>query len=122
MLPRKSNIHVDDEDTTKQRDNLDRDGDPAMRRFFADGRGIRHSVDVEAESLYEAAILGVRRFRKDPWLEPIGDATVIDVEVREPATKHALSLNQIERWLSGVTTNPSEASKKAKLKMLLIQS
>ena len=89
---------------------------------FADVRGIRHSVDVEAESLYEAAILGVTRFRKDPWIERVGDATVIEVEVREPATKHALSLNQIERWLSGVTANPSEASKKAKLKMMLVHS
>src|SRR5258707_14526193 len=89
---------------------------------FADVRGIKHSVDVEAESLYEAAILGVSRFRKDPWIERIGESTVIDVEVREPATKHALSLKQIDRWLSGVTANPSEASKKAKLKMMLIQS
>jgi hypothetical protein len=88
---------------------------------FADLRGVRHSVEVEAESLYEAAILGVKRLRNDPWIERIGDATVIDVEVREPATKHALSLKQIERWLSGATANPSEASKKAKLKMLMIQ-
>jgi hypothetical protein len=27
----------------------------------------------------------------------------------------------VERWLSGATTNPNEASKKAKLKVLLMQ-
>lgn len=88
---------------------------------FVDARGMRHVVDVEAESLYEAAVLGVRRFRKDPWIEPIGTATVLDVDVREPSTRHAISLNQVERWLAGATTNPNEASKKAKLKMLLVQ-
>ena len=83
--------------------------------------GVRHSVEVEAESLYEAAVLGVRRLNQNIWSENVGPATVLDVEVREPGSKHALSLQQVERWLAGATTNPSEASKKAKLKMMLIQ-
>ena len=45
---------------------------------------------------------------------------MLDVEVREPATKHAISLQQVERWLAGATSNPNEATKKAKLKMLLV--
>jgi hypothetical protein len=47
-------------------------------------------------------------------------ATVLEVEVRNPGTTHAISLLQIERWLAGATTNPNEASKKVKLKMLLM--
>jgi hypothetical protein len=88
---------------------------------FVDGRGIRHSADVEADSLYEAVVLGVRRLNQDSWIERIGPGTVLDVEVREPGTKHSISLQQVERWLPGATTNPSEASKKAKLKMMLVQ-
>ena len=83
--------------------------------------GVRHSVEVEAESLYEAAVLGVRRLNQNIWSENVGPATVLDVEVREPGSKHAISLQQVERWLAGATTNPSEASKKAKLKMMLVQ-
>ena len=49
------------------------------------------------------------------------DATVFDVEVREPSTTHAISLLQVERWLAGATTNPMESVKKAKLKNLLLQ-
>jgi hypothetical protein len=89
---------------------------------FTDMRGIRHSADVEAESLYEAAVLGVRRLNADPWLEKIGAATVLDIDVREPGTKHSISLQQLERWLAGATTNPSEAMRKAKLKMMLVKS
>ena len=87
---------------------------------FVDIRGIRHVAEVQAESLYEAAILGMRVFKGDPWIERVGPATVLDVEVREPATKHAISVQQIERWLGGATTSPNEASKKAKLKMLMM--
>ncbi len=88
---------------------------------FTDGRGIRHCAEVEAESLYEAVVLAVNRFRHDPWMERVGEATVLDVEIREPCTKHSLTLKHVERWLSGATSNPSEASRKAKLKMRLVQ-
>jgi hypothetical protein len=88
---------------------------------FKDVRGIRHSIDVEAESVYEAVVLAVRRFRQDAWTEPIGAATVLDVEAREPAAKHSVSLQQVERWLGGATSSPNEAAKKAKLKMMLVQ-
>jgi hypothetical protein len=36
--------------------------------------------------------------------------TVLDIEVSEPGTKHAISLQQVERWLDGATTSPNEAS------------
>jgi hypothetical protein len=88
---------------------------------FTDHRGIRHTVDVQAESLFEAAVFAVQTFRQDPWLERIGPATALDVEVRQPATRHAVTLQQVERWLAVATPNPSEASKKAKLKMILVQ-
>ena len=88
---------------------------------FQDRRGIRHSVDVEAESLYEAVVFAVRRFREDIWAEQVAKGTLLDVEVREPATKYSISLRQVEGWLAGVTSNPSEGMKKAKLKMILIQ-
>jgi hypothetical protein len=88
---------------------------------FTDIRGIRHTAEVEAESLYEAAVQGIRRLNQDPWIERIGPGTRLDIEVREPAVKHALSVEQVERWLAGATKNPTEATKKAKLKLLLVQ-
>jgi hypothetical protein len=78
-------------------------------------------VDVEAESVYEAVVRGVCRLSTDPWVEKIGPGTVLDVEVREPATKHSISLEQVERWLASVNKSPQDASKKAKLKMMLVQ-
>jgi len=52
----------------------------------------------------------------------VASATVLDVEARDPSTtKHSISLQQVERWLDGATSSPSEASKKAKLKVMLVQ-
>jgi hypothetical protein len=86
---------------------------------FTDTRGIRHAVEVQAESLFEAAILAVRVFRKSEWVDHVGAAMRLDVEVRPPATKHTITLMQVQRWLEGAVTSPNELVKKTKLKELL---
>ena len=88
---------------------------------FTDVRGITHTVQVEADSLYEAAVLGVTRLSEDPWIERIGAATRLEVIVREPSTSHVITLQQIERWLACTANSPVEATKKAKLKMMLVR-
>jgi len=88
---------------------------------FTDVRGIKHTAEVEAESLYEAAVQGIRRLNQDPWLERIGPGTALEIEIREPSAKHSITVEQVQRWLAGTTKNPTEATKKAKLKLLLVQ-
>jgi hypothetical protein len=48
-------------------------------------------------------------------------STVLVIKVREPITKHAISIQQVERWLDGATASPNEAVKKARLKMMLVK-
>jgi hypothetical protein len=36
-------------------------------------------------------------FREDPWLERVGSSTLLDIEIRETSTKHAISIQQVER-------------------------
>lgn len=83
---------------------------------FKDVRGIRHAAEVQAESLYEAVILAVKILKADPWIDVVGTATLLDIEVREPTTRHAVSMHQVDRWLDGGATSPNESMKKAKLK------
>ena len=47
---------------------------------FVDLDGIRHSVEVQAEGLYEAAVLGLAAFKNHNW-QP-GSVVQLDVEVR----------------------------------------
>ena len=86
---------------------------------FKDERGIRHAVEVHAESLFEAAILAIRAFRKAPWIDGVGPAMPLEIEVRAPLTKHTITLAQVHRWLDGAVNSPNEMVKKQKLKDLL---
>src|SRR5947199_36698 len=63
---------------------------------FVDLDGIRHSVEVEAEGLYEASVLGLCAFRKHE-LKP-GGLTQLEVEVRS-FVKHTLTVTKVREWL-----------------------
>jgi len=71
-------------------------------------------------TLYEAAILATRTFKAEPWIENIGPATSLEIEIREPTTKHSITLRQVERWLESTSASPSEMMKRTKLRQLLI--
>jgi hypothetical protein len=43
---------------------------------------------------------------------------LFDIEIREPSTEHAISIQQVERWLDDVTSRLNEAVKQARLKMM----
>ena len=81
--------------------------------------GVRFSVDVTAESLYEAAALGLSLLRQDDWVEAIAPGTELEVLVRQPTTKHTVTLAQLLRWCDGIAVSPNETLKKRKLKDLL---
>jgi hypothetical protein len=81
--------------------------------------GIRHSVDLDAESVYDAAIRGLALLRRDGWVDSVGSATALEVEVREPATRHSVSVQQLRRWCDAIAASPAETIRKAKLKQLL---
>ena len=62
-------------------------------------RGIKHTVDVTAESLFEAAILGLAALRKDGWTDGIGRSTMLEVQIQAPVVTHKMSIDQLHRWL-----------------------
>jgi len=77
-------------------------------------------VEVVAESLFEAAILAVSLLRKDGWAEQIAPGTQMQIEVREPATTHCVTVSQLRRWVEGISISPEETLKKRKLKEVWI--
>jgi hypothetical protein len=86
---------------------------------FKSVTGISHSVEVEAETLYEAAGLGLARLRKDGWIEGLGPGTRLEITVREPATQHTLTVQQVQRWVNSITTSPAEVLRRSRVKQLL---
>src|SRR6478609_3762717 len=84
-------------------------GAPERARVsFMGPSGVRHSVDVIAESIYEAAALGVSALKNGGWADATAPGTELEVQVREPATSHRLTVLQIRRWCDGVAVSPDE--------------
>jgi hypothetical protein len=86
---------------------------------FKSPSGISHSVEIEAETLYEAAGVGLARLKKDGWVEGLGPGTRLEIQVREPTSIHTLSVQQLHRWIESVTTSPAEVLRRARVKQLL---
>ena len=88
---------------------------------FVDSEGIRHSIEVAAESLYEAAALGIREFRRHPWTEGMepGAMTHLAVSVKSPAVTHEVTIRQLERWAGGGAKSPREILLKSRVRELL---
>ena len=93
--------------------------DKHCRVSFTDGHGIKHTVDVTADSLFEAAVRGVKALRSGAWNEPPGEAVLLEIEVSNPCVKHTVSLGQVARWLNGASASPRESMKKIALRKLL---
>jgi hypothetical protein len=72
---------------------------------FVDTEGIRHTVEVSADSLYEAAAMP-------------GLITQIEVEIRSSIT-HAVTPKKIQSWLNGRAKSPKEAVLKDRLREML---
>lgn len=83
---------------------------------YLDVEGFRHSVELEAESLFEAAVLAVKAFRQHDY--ELGELTQLDVEIRSSIT-HTITLKRIHSWLQGGAKSPKEAITKDKLRALL---
>lgn len=83
---------------------------------YLDTEGLRHTVEVEAESLYEAAVRAIRIFKQHDC-EP-GALNKLEVEIRSSIT-HALTVQKVHSWLNGGSKTPKEAVTKEKLRGLL---
>lgn len=85
---------------------------------FTGPDGVTYSTDVTAESLYEAAVLGLVALRSATDTAP-GPGAIIEIEVRPPAVRHQLPVAQLQRWLAGPFASPREKLTKQRLSELL---
>jgi hypothetical protein len=83
---------------------------------YLDTDGLRHTVEVQAQSLYEAAVLAIRTFREHDC-EP-GAATKLEVEIRTSVI-HTVTPKKLYEWLNGGAKTPKEAVIKEQLRRLI---
>ena len=83
---------------------------------FVDLDGVRHSVEVQAEGLYEAAVVGLATFKKHDF-QPSA-LTHLEVEVRSTIT-HTVTVKKVQDWLKRGVRTPKEAVLKERLRAML---
>ena len=83
---------------------------------YLDSEGLRHSVEVEAASLYEAAVLAFRTFNLHECAP--AEMTKLEVEIRSSVV-HETTVRRVREWLSGGARSPKEAVTKERLRAKL---
>ena len=58
-------------------------------------RGIRQSVEVTAESVFEAAARALSALRRDAWIDGIGPTTRLEIQVPQPAITHTVTVQAV---------------------------
>lgn len=75
---------------------------------FQDSGGVRHAVEVGAETLYEAAVRALKVFREHDCSS--GPAAHLMIEVKNPSVTHTVVARKVEKWLTGGARSPSECA------------
>jgi hypothetical protein len=74
-----------------------------------DVENVTHSVEVQAETLFEAAAAALAVFSAQSWAAAaLTAAAVLRIEVHSPAVVHTVPLGALERWRHSPSRSPKE--------------
>ena len=85
-----------------------------------DVRDVEHSIEVTAETLYEAIATALAALQQDNWVGEIGQGfTTVTVVVQQPPVKHEVKMKDFVSWLGRQGRSPAEVILKQKLEKIL---
>jgi hypothetical protein len=85
-----------------------------------DTRGVENTVQVTAQSLYEAVAQALRVLREDDWSEDPnrGPASVV-VAIGHPEVEHKVRIKDFEKWLDSAARSPADMALKSRLRNIV---
>src|SRR6516162_531680 len=93
-------------------------GRPHLQGLLRDPQGVEHTVEVSAQSLYEAVAQALRVFREYEWCDLALAASVV-VRIRQPAVEHRVKIRDFYNWLEAAGRSPAEMALKNRLRDVL---
>lgn len=87
----------------------------ACRVTLRDAESVSHTVEVSAESLFEAAALALHELRRDGRLASVTPDASLGITIASPAVLHTVAVRTVERWLRDLPRSPRETLRKARL-------
>ena len=81
---------------------------------------VEHSIEVTAETLYEAIATALAALKQDSWVGKIGQGfATVTVVVQQPPVKHEVKMKDFVSWLGRQGRSPAEVMQKQKLEKIL---
>jgi hypothetical protein len=85
-----------------------------------DVEGVTHTVEVTAETLYEAVALGMAAIRTDEWVTGIAQGlNPVKVRVTNVAVEHEVRVMDFTQWLDRTGGPPREMSDWKRIRPIL---
>jgi len=90
------------------------------RVSVTDIRDVEHSIEVTAETLYEAVAIALAALQRDNWVGEIGEGlTTVNVVVLQPPVRHEVKMKDFLSWLRRQGGSPAEVILREKLGKIL---
>jgi hypothetical protein len=82
--------------------------------------GVTHTVEVTAETLYEAVALGLAAIRGNEWVMGIAQGlNSVQVCAKDVPVLHSVQLKDFTAWLDRTVGSPTDVSKRERIKDIL---
>jgi hypothetical protein len=92
----------------------------ACRVTCRDAQGVEHTVQVTAQSLFEAVAQALRVFRGHDWTdEPNSDSASVVVTIKPVEVEHRVRIRDFQIWLESAPRSPAEMALKRHLPGIL---
>jgi hypothetical protein len=91
----------------------------SCRVTIRDPKGIEHTAEVTADSLYEAIALGLKAIRESSWVEGIAQNFAIRVLARDTPVEHTVEFCAFSKWLEQRGRTPREIITKSRIREIL---
>lgn len=92
----------------------------ACRVTCRDAQGVEHTVQVTAQSLFEAVAQALRVFREHDWSdEPNSGSASVAVTIKPAEVEHRVRIKDFQSWLASAPKSPAEMALKRRLREIL---
>ena len=90
----------------------------SCRVTITDMEGVEHTVQVRADSLYEAVAKGLAAMREDRWVSEIPEG-VNEVKVASSPMEHPVQVQKFNAWLRQQGRSPADIIARKKVRKIL---
>jgi hypothetical protein len=92
----------------------------SCRVTIQDMDGVSHTVEVTAETLYEAVAQGLAAIRSREWVAGIAQGlNVVKVSVTDVRVEHEVKLKDFTEWLERRGVSPRDVIQRQKIRAML---